>query len=105
LLKYGIFVPQKEIVLSTAPTQPLLLDLYRMMVRIRAFEAAAEEASQGGVSAYGKSSDGKANVKGPLHLSTGRKPFLPGFVRTCTPPTSSPPRTVGMATPWPKVPI
>lgn len=32
-------MPQKEIVLSTAPTQPLLLDLYRMMVRIRAFEA------------------------------------------------------------------
>ncbi len=63
----------KEIVLSTASTQPLLLDLYRMMVRIRAFEAAAEEASQGGVSAYGKSSDGKANVKGPLHLSTGQE--------------------------------
>lgn len=44
-----------------------------MMVRIRAFEAAAEIASQGGVSAYGKASDGKANVKGPLHLSTGQE--------------------------------
>jgi pyruvate dehydrogenase E1 component alpha subunit len=49
------------------------LDLYRMMVRIRAFEAAAEVASQGGVSAYGKASDGKAQVKGPLHLSTGQE--------------------------------
>jgi len=54
-------------------TAPPLLDLYRMMVRIRAFEAAAEVASQGGVSAYGKASDGKAQVKGPLHLSTGQE--------------------------------
>ena len=54
-------------------TTPPLLDLYRMMVRIRAFEAAAEVASQGGVSAYGKSSDGTAKVKGPLHLSTGQE--------------------------------
>ena len=52
---------------------PPLLDLYRMMVRIRAFEDAAEVASQGGVSAYGKSSDGKAHVKGPLQLSTGQE--------------------------------
>jgi pyruvate dehydrogenase E1 component alpha subunit len=44
-----------------------------MMARIRAFEDAAEVASQGGVSAYGKSSDGKAHVKGPLHLSTGQE--------------------------------
>jgi len=44
-----------------------------MMVRIRAFEDAAEVASQGGVSAYGKSSDGTAKVKGPLHLSTGQE--------------------------------
>ena len=54
-------------------TSPPLLDLYRMMARIRAFEDAAEVASQGGVSAYGKSSDGKAHVKGPLHLSTGQE--------------------------------
>ena len=52
--------------------QPLA-DLYRMMVRIRAFENAAETASQGGVSAYGKSADGSAKVRGPLHLSTGQE--------------------------------
>ena len=48
-------------------------DLYRTMVRIRAFENAAEEASQGGVSAYGKAADGTARVRGPLHLSTGQE--------------------------------
>ena len=59
---------------SVSREAPLpFLDLYRMMARIRAFEAAAEVASQGGVSAYGESSDGRANVKGPLHLSTGQE--------------------------------
>jgi pyruvate dehydrogenase E1 component alpha subunit len=43
------------------------------MVRIRAFENAAEAASQGGVSAYGKAADGTARVRGPLHLSTGQE--------------------------------
>ena len=43
------------------------------MARIRAFENAAEAASQGGVSAYGKSADGSAKVRGPLHLSTGQE--------------------------------
>jgi TPP-dependent pyruvate/acetoin dehydrogenase alpha subunit len=47
--------------------------LYRMMARIRAFENAAEAASQGGVSAYGKAADGTARVRGPLHLSTGQE--------------------------------
>jgi acetoin:2,6-dichlorophenolindophenol oxidoreductase subunit alpha len=48
--------------------------LYRTMVRIRAFENAAEAASQGGVSAFGKSADlGAAKVRGPLHLSTGQE--------------------------------
>ncbi len=50
-----------------------LADLYRTMVRIRAFENAAEAASQGGVSAYGKAADGSAKVRGPLHLSTGQE--------------------------------
>ena len=54
------------------PTQ-ILTDLYRTMVRIRAFENAAEVASQGGVSAYGNSADGNAKVRGPLHLSTGQE--------------------------------
>lgn len=43
------------------------------MARIRAFENASEAASQGGVSAYGKSADGSAKVRGPLHLSTGQE--------------------------------
>lgn len=51
----------------------ILADLYRTMVRIRAFENAAEAASQGGVSAYGKAADGSAKVRGPLHLSTGQE--------------------------------
>lgn len=49
------------------------LDLYRTMVRIRAFENAAEAASQGGVSAYGQQAAGTAKVRGPLHLSTGQE--------------------------------
>ncbi len=47
--------------------------LYRTMVRIRAFENAAEIASQGGVSAYGQEAGGVAQVRGPLHLSTGQE--------------------------------
>ncbi|MDP9897116.1 pyruvate dehydrogenase E1 component alpha subunit [Variovorax boronicumulans] len=47
--------------------------LYRTMMRIRAFENAAETASQGGVSAYGQQAGGAAKVRGPLHLSTGQE--------------------------------
>lgn len=54
------------------------LALYRMMVRIRAFEDAAEIASQGGVSAYGQSAAGTARVRGPLHLSTGQEAVATG---------------------------
>ena len=43
------------------------------MARIRAFENAAEILSQGGVSAYNKTADGSAKVRGPLHLSTGQE--------------------------------
>ena len=44
------------------------------MVRIRAFEDAAEVASQGGVQAWGLSASSKpALVRGPLHLSTGQE--------------------------------
>ena len=42
------------------------------MARIRAFEDAAEEASKGGVAAFGASLS-EANVRGPLHLSTGQE--------------------------------
>ena len=61
-------------------------ELYRMMVRIRAFEDAAEAASQGGVSAYGKAADGRAKVRGPLHLSTGQEAVPAGVcahLRSC----------------------
>jgi len=57
---------------STAP-ENLGEALYRTMVRIRAFENAAEAASQGGVSAYGQQAAGSAKVRGPLHLSTGQE--------------------------------
>ena len=47
------------------------------MARIRAFENAAEEASKGGVAAFGASlSDAK--VRGPLHLSTGQEAVAAG---------------------------
>ncbi len=42
------------------------------MARIRAFEDAAEEASKGGVAAFGASLS-QAMVRGPLHLSTGQE--------------------------------
>ena len=55
-----------------------LLSLYRMMARIRAFENAAEEASRGGVAAFGAATDGAALVRGPLHLSTGQEAVAAG---------------------------
>ncbi|HNL42763.1 MAG TPA: thiamine pyrophosphate-dependent dehydrogenase E1 component subunit alpha, partial [Ottowia sp.] len=56
-----------------------LLSLYRTMVRIRAFEDAAEVASQGGVAAWGKEASATpAQVRGPLHLSTGQEAVAAG---------------------------
>ena len=43
------------------------------MLRIRAFEDAAERLSQGGVSAFGSAAGDAALVRGPLHLSTGQE--------------------------------
>lgn len=54
-----------------------LLDLYRTMCRIRAFEDAAEETSRGGVAAFGQAA-GHALVRGPLHLSTGQEAVATG---------------------------
>jgi pyruvate dehydrogenase E1 component alpha subunit len=51
--------------------------LYRAMARIRAFENAAEEASRGGVAAFGASL-AEAKVRGPLHLSTGQEAVAAG---------------------------
>jgi TPP-dependent pyruvate/acetoin dehydrogenase alpha subunit len=47
------------------------------MARIRAFENAAEEASKGGVAAFGASLS-QAQVRGPLHLSTGQEAVAAG---------------------------
>ncbi len=47
------------------------------MARIRAFENAAEEASRGGVAAFGASL-AQANIRGPLHLSTGQEAVAAG---------------------------
>jgi pyruvate dehydrogenase E1 component alpha subunit len=56
-----------------------LLRLYRTMARIRAFEDAAEAASQGGVQAWGiEVSATPAKVRGPLHLSTGQEAVAAG---------------------------
>jgi pyruvate dehydrogenase E1 component alpha subunit len=55
------------------------IDLYRLMRRIRAFEDAAEIASQGGVAAWGLAASSKpALVRGPLHLSTGQEAVAAG---------------------------
>lgn len=53
--------------------------LFSTMARIRAFEDAAEIASQGGVSAWGLEASGTpARVRGPLHLSTGQEAVAAG---------------------------
>jgi acetoin:2,6-dichlorophenolindophenol oxidoreductase subunit alpha len=60
-------------------TPQRLLDLYRLMQRIRTFENAAEIASQGGVAAWGLAASAKpALVRGPLHLSTGQEAVAAG---------------------------
>jgi pyruvate dehydrogenase E1 component alpha subunit len=59
------------------PPSARTLQLYRTMARIRAFENAAEEASKGGVAAFGASL-ADAKVRGPLHLSTGQEAVAAG---------------------------
>lgn len=60
--------------MQTQLSNETMLALYRTMCRIRAFEDAAEEASQGGLAAWGHASGtGVAQVRGPLHLSTGQE--------------------------------
>ena len=59
------------------PDAERALALYRTMARIRAFEDAAEEASKGGVAAFGASL-AAAKVRGPLHLSTGQEAVAAG---------------------------
>jgi len=55
-----------------------LVDLYRTMVRIRAFELAAEQASIGGVAVWGQSADPNTKVRGPLHVSIGQEAVAAG---------------------------
>lgn len=62
----------------------ILIALYRMMVRIRAFEDAAEAASQGGVAVYGQAASSSAKVRGPLHLSTGQEAVAAGVCANLT---------------------
>src|SRR5262245_60616965 len=63
-------------------TTPIDLDtlaaLYRTMARIRAFEDAAERASQGGVSAFGQQPGGGAAARRPRHLSAGQEAVAAG---------------------------
>ncbi len=64
---------------ALSPPVTRLLALYRTMARIRAFENAAEIASQGGVAAWGLATTVKpALVRGPLHLSTGQEAVATG---------------------------
>ncbi len=61
--------------LADRSTLPALL---LTMLRIRAFENAAEIASQGGVAAFGQTAGLTARVRGPLHLSTGQEAVAAG---------------------------
>ena len=54
------------------------LQLYATMARIRAFELAAEVASQGGVQVLGAKLNDSAKVRGPLHLSIGQEAVATG---------------------------
>ena len=60
-------------------TQIRLLDLYRLMSRIRQFENAAEITSQGGVAEWGLAAFAKpALMTGPLHLSIREESIATG---------------------------
>jgi acetoin:2,6-dichlorophenolindophenol oxidoreductase subunit alpha len=65
-------------ILLRQEAETTVLALYRTMARIRAFENAAEAASQGGVSAFGMAAGTTAKVRGPLHLSTGQEAVAAG---------------------------
>jgi acetoin:2,6-dichlorophenolindophenol oxidoreductase subunit alpha len=69
----------QTVTIVTIPSMPSALrDLLHTMLRIRAFEDAAEAASQGGVAAFGQTAGGRAAVRGPLHLSTGQEAVAAG---------------------------
>lgn len=60
------------------PDRQKRIALYTMMMRIRAFEEAANIASQGGVAAFGQKVGQVAKVRGPLHLSIGQEAVATG---------------------------
>ena len=60
------------------PALDRLRALLGTMLRIRAFEDAAERFSQGGVAAFGSAAGTAALVRGPLHLSTGQEAVAAG---------------------------
>jgi pyruvate dehydrogenase E1 component alpha subunit len=69
--------------MPSSPDPATLLGLYRTMSRIRAFEDAAEVASRGGLAAWGMQAGAgsgapPAQVRGPLHLSTGQEAVAAG---------------------------
>jgi len=70
-------LPASTSLVKTSPADHLL-DMYRTMARIRAFENAAEETSRGGVAVFGATTDTIALVRGPLHLSTGQEAVAAG---------------------------
>ena len=79
----GIAAPGDAASIDRAATR--LIALYRTMARIRAFENAAEIASQGGVQAWGLQTSAKpALVRGPLHLSTGQEAVAAGVCANLT---------------------
>ena len=72
--------------MSNPVSLPLLAQLYRCMVRIRAFENAAETLSQGGVSAYNKTADGSGVVTFNRASTTSYEIGLPFNVTVKTMP-------------------
>jgi len=75
----GSAAPPRDSRSAAIPDTSRLRALYRTMARIRAFENAAEIASQGGVQAWGLAASAKpALVRGPLHLSTGQEAVAAG---------------------------
>jgi pyruvate dehydrogenase E1 component alpha subunit len=73
-------VPPIEDPAAAADRGHRLVALYRTMLEIRAFEDAAERASRGGVAAFGQqvAAGTPAEVRGPLHLSTGQEAVAAG---------------------------
>lgn len=64
--------------MTSTPDETTRKRLFDTMVRIRAFEEAANTASQGGVAVFGQRLGAAAHVRGPLHLSIGQEAVAAG---------------------------